>query len=99
AAVLRALGAPLNYPPLDVSIVPGDRVAIAVDANVPCAVEIVRGTLAALTHAGVASGAVPAVVSSSELAQLFRKKLPDVESGGVQIVLHDPDDDANLCFI
>src|SRR2546422_769894 len=36
AAVAQALDEPLEFPPLAAGIVPGDRVAIAVDSAVPC---------------------------------------------------------------
>ena len=40
-----ALAEPLEFPPLAAGIVPGDRVAIAVDEDVPCVAEIVRGAV------------------------------------------------------
>src|SRR5688500_12601445 len=42
AAVVQALEAPLGFPPLAAGIVPGDRVAIAVDESVPCVGVVVR---------------------------------------------------------
>jgi hypothetical protein len=99
AAAMRALAEPLNYPPMSVSTVPGDRVAIAVDSAVPSARQVVRGTVQALTDAGVDPESISVVVASAELAELFRAEPIGNETGGVQIVLHDPDDEANLCFV
>ena len=45
---MRALAEPLEFPPLAAGIVPGDRVAIAVDEPMPCVAEIVRGAVESL---------------------------------------------------
>ncbi|TWT76765.1 hypothetical protein CA13_72640 [Planctomycetes bacterium CA13] len=45
AAVRVALRTPTDFPPLSAAIAPGDRVALAVDPNVPDIVEVVRGVL------------------------------------------------------
>lgn len=57
--VAAALAAPRAGPPLQRHVVPGDRVAIALDPLVPQADAVV----AAVTHALVAAGVVPADVS------------------------------------
>ena len=47
-AAFLALQKPLDFPPLAAAIVPGDRVALAVDPNIPGVIEIIRGVLRAL---------------------------------------------------
>lgn len=49
-AAYAALQAPLDFPPLESAIVPGDRVALAVDPNAPSIVEIIDGVLRALSE-------------------------------------------------
>jgi hypothetical protein len=44
----NALQRPDDFPPIEAAIVPGDRVAIAVDPNVPAVVEVIQGTMKAL---------------------------------------------------
>jgi nickel-dependent lactate racemase len=96
---MHALAAPLEYPALASSTVPGDRVAIAVDAFVPSVVEIVRGAVEALSSARVDRDAITVVASGSELAGACRSELTGNGAGHVHVELHDPDDDKNLCFV
>jgi hypothetical protein len=52
-ATVAALSQPIDFPPLAAGIVPGDRVAIAIDESIPCVGEIARGAIRALENAGV----------------------------------------------
>ncbi|TWU41736.1 lactate racemase domain-containing protein [Novipirellula artificiosorum] len=51
AAVRYALRTPADYPPLSAAIAPGDRVALAVDPNLPDLVEVIRGVLLEIEQA------------------------------------------------
>jgi nickel-dependent lactate racemase len=99
AAAMHALAEPIDYPPLAKSIVPGDRVAIAIDADVPSPVEIVQGAVESLVQAGVDSEAISIVVADDRLAAVLRAELRGKRIDGIQIELHDPDDEKNLCFV
>jgi hypothetical protein len=99
AAVSSALAEPLGYPPLASSTVPGDRVAIAVDAAAPRVVDVVRGVVKALAVAGVDRDAIAIVADSSELANACRGEFAGNEAGRVHVEPHDPDDEKNLCFV
>jgi hypothetical protein len=46
--MVGALQQPADFPPLEAAIVQGDRVALAVDPNIPGIVEIVEGAIAAV---------------------------------------------------
>jgi nickel-dependent lactate racemase len=96
---MQALSEPIDFPPLAASLVPGDRVAIAVGAAVPTPVEIVRGTLAALRGAGVDAEAISIVTANDRLAAKLRDELSGPGVGSVQVELHDADDETNLCFV
>ncbi len=50
--MFRALEAPIDFPPMSAAIVPGDRVALAVDPNVPQLKQVIQGILASLSHTG-----------------------------------------------
>jgi len=97
-AVIRALASPLAYPPLADSIVPGDRVAIALGADVPQAIEIVRGAVEAFARAGVDAEACSIVAVNEELGQLCRTAFDGKDAPHVSVVVHDPDDEKLLCF-
>ncbi|TWT98652.1 lactate racemase domain-containing protein [Stieleria varia] len=51
--VVKSLNAPLDFPGIDAAIVPGDRVAIALDPNVPQIGEVVSGLLRALHQSDI----------------------------------------------
>ncbi len=95
-ATRRALAEPLDFPPLAQGTVPGDHVAIAVDPDVPCAAEIVRGAIDACLSAGVERDAISVVAAPSRFGRLLRGRLEDLV-GGVQIMIHDPTDPYDLC--
>lgn len=89
-AVLRALAEPLNFPPLALAVVPGDRVALAVDASVPMIGQIVRGVLLSLQQANVAFDAISIVAANQESAALCRAGLSGDMCLNVAFVVHDP---------
>jgi nickel-dependent lactate racemase len=99
AATLRALAEPLGHPPLSVSIVPGDRVAIAVDETVPQAGEVVHGVVEALRGAGIVDDAISIVTRDAETSRLCRDAVSDRREAALQFVVHDPDDQHDLCLV
>jgi nickel-dependent lactate racemase len=98
AAVFRALDEPLHFPPLSQGVVPGDRLAIAVDESVPCLAGIVRGTIDAAIVAGIEPDAISVVATDGATLDAVRAELKHGASDGIQFVIHDPADEANLCF-
>lgn len=99
AATARALAEPLDFPPLIAAIVPGDRVAIVVDAAIPYAAAIVRGVVDELHRAGIDDDAISIVTTGSEFGQRCRDDLENSASSAIRSVTHDPDDETNLCFL
>ncbi len=53
-AIRKALGCPLDFPPLSRSVIPDDRVVLALDRNTPAAKELLTGVWEHLRQAGVA---------------------------------------------
>lgn len=95
AAARAALESPLNYPALAEAVVPGDQLAIAIDAAVPDAANILRGVIAVAEAAGIEPAAI-AVVSSDEG---FCHALRDEFDDRVRVVIHDPEDQENLALL
>jgi nickel-dependent lactate racemase len=100
-AAVRALESPMGHPPLSQAIVPGDRVAIAVGTDVPQSAEIVRGVVETFAKAGIGADSCSVVVANARLAEHLRSAIQRSQSGGgpIQVVLHDPDDERDLCFV
>ena len=97
-AIKRALAEPLEFPPIAAGIVPGDRVAIAVDSRAPCVPDIVRGAAQSLIEAGVEGQDISVVTTDSITDQACRDALAKLEYGP-QFVVHDPSDETNLCLV
>ncbi len=99
AATAQALAEPLDYPPLSLSTVPGDRVAVVVDHAVPRAASIVRGVVDALHHAGIDDDGISIVTTDSEFGRRCKAELDGGADSAIHSVTHDPDDELNLCFV
>ena len=98
-AAIAALAQPIDYPPLEAGIVPGDQVAIAVDETTPCAAAIVRGTIKSLQSAGVENEAITVVASNALAIESCREMCVEQLAAGVRFILHDPSDEKNLCMV
>ncbi|MBX6314751.1 MAG: DUF2088 domain-containing protein, partial [Isosphaeraceae bacterium] len=92
--VLEALENPLGFPPLRQAVVPGDRVVIPWDPDVPSARSILGAICEVLTGAGVEAESIRVLASGP---------VPDAWSGGlppgVEMTLHDPEDRAGLAYL
>jgi nickel-dependent lactate racemase len=99
SATLHALAEPLGYPPLPASIVPGDRVAIAVDETVPQVGQVVLGIVQSLRGAGIEDDDISVVTRDGQVNQLCRTALSDDGQTAVQLVVHDPSDEQELCLV
>ncbi len=98
-AVIRALEEPIEFPPLAAGTVPGDRVAVALADAVPNAGEVVRGAVEAILHAGIEVEAISVVTTDAATAQICQEALAAHAEKLPQFVVHDPEDDDNLCLV
>ena len=85
AEVAAALADPLDFPPLERAVVPGDQVVIAADAEAARVPGVVAAVIAALAAAGVERTAI-AVAGSNE-------------DHGVRRLAHDPADRDSLSYL
>jgi nickel-dependent lactate racemase len=96
---MRALAEPIDFPPLASGVVPGDRIAIAVDESVPCVGEIVHGVVSSLRGAGIEDEAIAVVTRDSATSEVCRAELVTHGTTSVQLAVHDPDDESDLCLV
>ena len=93
AAVLEGVHQPLEFPALELAMVPGDRVVIVLDRGVPSAAEIISGIWSAFVSAGIEPGNVlilqPASMTPIKLADP-RRLLPAEIREQVAWTIHDP---------
>lgn len=87
AAIAAAFEAPLDYPSLTQAVIPEDRVAIVVDPDTPCWLELAEATAAQLCSAGVAAEAIQVILNRAlpaeqvqQLAQRLQYPLCEQET-------------------
>ncbi|MGA2703312.1 MAG: lactate racemase domain-containing protein [Isosphaeraceae bacterium] len=94
AAVRDALEQPLDFPPVRQAVVPGDRVAIALDSSLGVVGPLLSVLVDLLCQSGVEPGDVTVVASVGN-----RASLPDQLPQGIALELHDPTDQRRLAYL
>lgn len=101
-AALGALQAPLGYPPIEQATVPGDRVAVALANDLPCAGPLAAGAVRALVEAGVEPQHI-AIVRTKAAAEVDGRDLRDALAPQlarqVHWGVHDPADARELAYL
>ena len=80
------LQSPRDFPPLEQAIIPGDRVAIAVDANIPSIAKVVEGALRAVRQAG--AGEIDIVVSD-EASEMTLESIIRIAGDQTRVSRHE----------
>jgi lactate racemase len=88
AAVRDALENPRDFPPLRQMIVPGDRVAIALDPSIPRSRSVLDGLVEVLLQAG----------AGEESLAIVSPRAADAGNHAAGLV-HDPDDRARVAYL
>ncbi len=95
AAIRESLESPIEFPALHQAVVPGDRIVLVLDRNVPSAAEIVAEVCAVLQTAGVEPADIqvlqPASLTGPRPADP-RRLLPAKSRVAVGWKIHDPTD-------
>ena len=94
AAIRDALEHPLDFPPVRQAVVPGDRVAIALDSSLGVVGPVVSALVDLLCQSGVEPGDVTVVASPDS-----RASLPDQLPRGIALELHHPTDRSRLAYL
>ncbi|MDG3003725.1 lactate racemase domain-containing protein [Paludisphaera mucosa] len=93
SALREALERPRNYPPLRQNVVPGDRVAIALDPDLPDPRKILDVVTEVLEGAGVEPDAITIVEASRRVGAVVSV------SRGVATEVHDPTNRDRLAYL
>jgi hypothetical protein len=94
AAVADALEHPRDFPPLRQMIVPGDRVTIALDPDIPDCRSVLDVLAATLARAGVEADGITVLAASAGASGC-----EGVAGQGGTIAVHDPDDRAGIAYL
>ncbi len=93
-AIRHALGQPLDFPPVRQAVVPGDRVAIALDASLGDVAPVLSVIVDLLQESGVEPGDVTVVAATGHGAGLAEELPP-----GISLELHDDADRRRLAYL
>jgi len=98
--VAAAVGGPAEGPALELHVVPGDRVAIALSGDVPQVTEVVAAVVERLVGAGVEPGDI-ALLHAPALEALTGSatRLPVTAPGGSTVTEFDPADEPQAAYM
>lgn len=101
-AVREALNEPIGFPPLKQTVLPSDRVAIAVEAGIACGPALVAGVVESLLEVGTPPEMISVIRASGDKAvsdkQLLHRLDPAVAER-ITLVEHDPTNRESLSFL
>ncbi|MFM2092996.1 MAG: hypothetical protein RIS70_120 [Planctomycetota bacterium] len=100
AAVIEALAAPLDYPPLTAATVPGDRVVVAVDCTVPQAGKVLEGCLRTLIGGQTRPEDIRVLTNGdTTFAESLLQWAPGDVRYAIKVTRHDPDDKQSHAYL
>jgi nickel-dependent lactate racemase len=101
AATTAALDEPLGFPPLSQAVVPGDRVVLALDHDVPQGREIVAALFDCLAGRGLNPADITLLTTRAPQAatDLGERLLPVEYRKAATLAIHDPDVGDQLCYL
>lgn len=93
ALIAAALSQPIEYPPLELCVVPGDRIVLVLERHAPCTEELVAEVWAALERRGVQPADVTILHPGDYRGRSPRdprRALAESVRSEVQWIVHDP---------
>jgi hypothetical protein len=102
AAVAAALADPIEFPPLAQALVPGDRIALALDHGVPRAASVLAGVVHTLLEAGSPPDDISIVLTKADGESPYFDPLAELPAHvreAVHVVTHDPADRTSLAYL
>jgi nickel-dependent lactate racemase len=102
AATAEALETPIDFPPLRMAVVPGDKVVLALEPGVAQAPAIVAAVVAAVMQGGAAGEDITILQSQDDSrADMIdpRGELPSVYQKKVRLAMHHPGDRKDLSYL
>ncbi len=102
AAVAASLARPLDFPPLSESVIPGDKVVLALDHGLPQVATIVATVVEALEEAHLRPEDITLLRSMADVEAGIgdpRRELPPAVRSQVNLDTHDPADRSHLSYL
>lgn len=107
-AIALAMEKPIDFPPINQALVPGDRVAIAVHENLPHAVSFVESIVDWILQQQLDDLRISVIlpsgrqVQAESLIESLKQKHPEylqADDPRCRVICHDPDNQQNLEYI
>ncbi|MFK7778421.1 MAG: lactate racemase domain-containing protein [Gimesia sp.] len=101
-ATKQALNSPLELPPLDLAVVPGDKITIIVDYEAPSVAKIIQSLWDYFSDCGIEGSDVTILLSQSTPADVQQKLKEDVPvelQENAQWVIHDAESEDALGYL
>ncbi|MFM8221951.1 MAG: lactate racemase domain-containing protein, partial [Planctomycetaceae bacterium] len=98
----KALISPLDFPPLDQTVLPDDRVVMAVDPSAPCVAEMVAEVCLALQGRGLSSGQMVVLQPKPQAGVVAvdpRRLLPEEDQDQMGWICHEASDDKAHAYL
>jgi nickel-dependent lactate racemase len=102
AATAEALAAPIDFPPLRMAVVPGDKIVLALEPGVPQAPALIAALVEAVTQGGASAEDITILQTHNErqgAANDPRAELPDAVRRQVGLATHHPDQRKDLSYL
>jgi nickel-dependent lactate racemase len=102
AVAAEALAAPIDFPPLRMAIVPGDKIVLALEPGVPRAAALVAAVVDALMQGGASAEDITVLQTHDDPQSATgdpRDKLPDGSRRQVRLATHHPGERKDLSYL
>ncbi|MEX2142893.1 MAG: lactate racemase domain-containing protein [Pirellulales bacterium] len=102
AATVAALAEPIDFPPLQMAVVTGDKVVLALEPNVPQAAAIIASVVEAVVQGGVSPSDITILRAEDDpqsAAQDPRAELSEASRQQVQLATHHPASRQDLSYL
>jgi nickel-dependent lactate racemase len=101
AAVAAALSNPLNYPPFEQALVPGDRVVLALDSGMPQVGAVVAGVVRTLCRANIRAKDITVLGphGDGDLREVVLAGLSPHIAREIQVAIHNLDGEGELSYL
>lgn len=101
-ATLQVLNNPLELPPLDLAIVPGDKITLVIDHQTPSIVEILNSLWNYFSDCGIEAKDVTILQSQStpsDVQEQLKEKITSELQDEAEWVIHDPESEKERGYL
>jgi nickel-dependent lactate racemase len=102
AATAEALAEPIDFPPLRMAVVPGDKIVLALEPGVPRAAALIAAVVEAVMQGGASAEDITILQTADDQqagSSDPRAELPDAYGRQVRLATHHPGDRKDISYL